>query len=329
MIEVGLMIDLRNPPQWRRPWSRLYAQTLEQVENAERLGAASVWTSEHHFFEDGYLSQPLTLAAALAARTRTMRIGTAVLLAPLRSALQIAEEAAIVDLVSGGRLDLGLGAGYRLPEFEAFGGDFARRFSTLRERIREIRALLASGRVMPPPVQDPLPVWFGAGSPKAARGAGRMGLPLLNVSPDLAGPYLDGLSEGGHASGTGRMAGLLNWLITDDPERAWARARPHIQYQWDSYGRYGVEGLGVEAPPPIDVEAMRTPRPDGGPPFLGAFTPDQAASMIGEIARHGPVESVHFWNSMAGLPDDLAQRHVELVCTKLRSALESLGRARE
>jgi alkanesulfonate monooxygenase SsuD/methylene tetrahydromethanopterin reductase-like flavin-dependent oxidoreductase (luciferase family) len=319
------MVDLRNPPRWRRPWDRLYGQTLEQVEEAERLGASSVWTSEHHFFEDGYLSQPLTFASALAARTKKMRIGTAVLLAPLRTPLQIAEEAAVVDLVSGGRLDLGLGAGYRQPEFAAFGADLGSRFATLRQRVREVRDLLASGRVTPPPIQDPLPIWFGAGAAKAARYAGRMGLPLLNVWSEVAGPYLEGLREGGHPPDTGRMAGLLNLLIADDPEEAWVRARPHIEYQWNSYASYGVEGLGVDPPPPIDAEAMRQPRADGCPPFLGAFTPEQAAPMIGELARHGPVESVFFWASMAGMPDDLARRHVELVCTKLRSALEQIG----
>ncbi len=325
MIEVGLMLDMRNPPRWRRPWDRFYAQTLELVEEAECLGARSVWTSEHHFFEDGYLPQPLTLASALAARTKAMRIGTAILVAPLRSALQIAEEAAVVDLVSGGRLDLGLGAGYRLPEFEAFGADHCGRFATLRRRVQEVQELLAGGHVTPPAIQDPLPIWFGAGAAKAARYAGRMGLPLLNAWSEVAEPYLEGLREGGHDPRTGRMAGLLNLLIADDPEEAWARARSHIEYQWNSYGRYGVEGLGVDPPPPIDAEAMRKPRADGCPPFLGAFTPEQAASMIAALARRGPVESVHFWASMAGLPDDLARRHVELVCTRLRAALESVG----
>jgi alkanesulfonate monooxygenase SsuD/methylene tetrahydromethanopterin reductase-like flavin-dependent oxidoreductase (luciferase family) len=228
VIEVGLMLDMRNPPAWRRPWDRLYAQTLEQVEEAERLGATSVWTSEHHFFEDGYLPQPLTFAAALAARTKTMRIGTAILLAPLRPAVQIAEEAAVVDLVSGGRLDLGLGAGYRQPEFEAFGADREARFATLRERVEQVRELLEGGRVTPPPVQNPLPIWFGAGSPVAARRAGRKGLPQLNGRSEVGGPYQEGLREGGQPPGTGRMAGLLNLLNADDPDEAWARARPHF-----------------------------------------------------------------------------------------------------
>src|SRR5258708_6520929 len=69
-MKVGLYFDLRNPPRWRRSWSRTYGFTLEMCEEAERLGADSVWFSEHHLFEDGYLPQPLIMAAAAAARTR-------------------------------------------------------------------------------------------------------------------------------------------------------------------------------------------------------------------------------------------------------------------
>src|SRR5581483_3104022 len=112
-VRIGLYLDLRNPPAWRCPWPVHYARSLEWIEEAERRGAGSIWLSEHHFFEDGYLPQPLTFAAAVAARTRRVHIGTAVYLAALRPAVQVAEEAAVVDLLSGGRLELGLGAGYR------------------------------------------------------------------------------------------------------------------------------------------------------------------------------------------------------------------------
>src|SRR3954468_9174984 len=125
-MRVGIYTDLRNPPPWRRDWAGHYARVLDRIVEAERLGAGSVWLSEHHLFEDGYLPQPLTFAAAIAARTSRMRIGTAVLLAPLRPAGQIAEEAAIVDLVSEGRLELGLGSGYLPDEFAAYGADHGR-----------------------------------------------------------------------------------------------------------------------------------------------------------------------------------------------------------
>ena len=156
-MRVGIWADLRNPPQWRRPWHDHYSWTLDVICEAERLGARSVWLSEHHFFEDGYLPQPLTFAAAIAARTRIIRIGTAVLLAPLRHPLQLAEEAATVDILSDGRLDLGLGTGYRRPEFAAFGASRARRYEVFEEMVQQLRDLW-SRTTVPTPIQDPLPL---------------------------------------------------------------------------------------------------------------------------------------------------------------------------
>src|SRR5206468_3662851 len=169
LVDVGVYFDLRNPPGWRRDWSRLYGFTLEMCEEAERLGARTVWLSEHHMFEDGYLTQPFTFAAAIAARTSRIRIGTAVVLAPLRPAVQIAEEAVVVDIVSGGRVDVGLGAGYRVPEFELFGADIGRRYTTTDSRARELRQIWSDERMMPPPVQDRTPIWMGYQGPQGAR----------------------------------------------------------------------------------------------------------------------------------------------------------------
>src|SRR4051794_40918956 len=128
MVQVGLFYDLRNPPGWQRPWRDFYPQMLDRIVAAEELGCDAAWFTEHHFFEDGYLTQPLTFAAAVAARTKRMRVGTGIVLGALRRPVQLAEEAVVVDLISGGRVELGIGAGYRIPEYEAFGQDLAKRF---------------------------------------------------------------------------------------------------------------------------------------------------------------------------------------------------------
>ena len=132
-MKVGLYFDLRNPREWQQDWSRLYGFALEMCEEAERLGLDSIWVTEHHLFDDGYLTQPLTFLAAVAARTKRVRLGTAIMLAALRPAVQIAEEATVVDILSGGRLDLGLGAGYRIPEFQLYGADIEQRYITSRQ----------------------------------------------------------------------------------------------------------------------------------------------------------------------------------------------------
>src|SRR5207247_1723546 len=124
-----------------------------------------------------------TFAAAIAARTSRVRIGTAVNLLPLHSAIELAEQIALVDVISEGRVEPGFGVGYRKPEYRAFDGDFKRRYGVFAERVREIRALWgetpgAERTVTPPPVQQPIPMWAGVGGPMGARMAGRLGLGL-------------------------------------------------------------------------------------------------------------------------------------------------------
>jgi alkanesulfonate monooxygenase SsuD/methylene tetrahydromethanopterin reductase-like flavin-dependent oxidoreductase (luciferase family) len=320
-VRIGIYLDLRNPPQWQRPWAEHYARSLELCEEADRLGAGSVWLSEHHFFEDGYLPQPLTFAAAVAARTTRVRIGTAVLLAALRHPVQIVEEATIVDLVSNGRLDLGVGAGYRVPEYAAFGLDVRDRYALTEARIREITRLLAEQSVTPPPVQQPLPLWGGFLGPRGARLAGRLGIGLLAVDRALFEAYVEGLDESGHDASAARLAGMFNLVVADDPESAWPRIAPHLSYQWDTYNRYMVEGTGQPEPRPIDPERWRTPGRDGSPPRFQVLTPDAAAQFLRERAEGLPVEQIYLWASVAGMPDDLVARHVELVSATLAPLL--------
>jgi alkanesulfonate monooxygenase SsuD/methylene tetrahydromethanopterin reductase-like flavin-dependent oxidoreductase (luciferase family) len=322
-VNIGVWFDLRNPPAWRQDPARLYGFTLELCEEAERLGADSVWFSEHHGFEDGYLPQPLTFAAAAAARTTRVRIGTGVLVAPLRKTPQLAEEAAVVDIISGGRLDLGLGAGYRVPEFELFGADLAARYTTLDQQVKELRRLWGAGGLTPAPVQDRLPIWLGYQGPKGARRAGRMGEGLLTVAPSSWPHYRDGLAEGGHDPATARMSGGIQGCVTDDPERDWPLVAPHIAYNQDSYRRYMVEGTDNPVPRPVDPERLRSRQPDGRPLSYFLFgTPEEVAAAIRDYVGEAPVQTVWLGGSIAGFPEDMAVRHVQTICTQLRPLLE-------
>ena len=103
-VKVGYQLDFRNPPGSTLSFRDLYRESLAQVEAAERLGFDSIWLTEHHFTDDGYLPALMPAAAAIAARTTRVTIGTYVLLAPFYHPLKLAEDAAFVDVVSGGRL---------------------------------------------------------------------------------------------------------------------------------------------------------------------------------------------------------------------------------
>ena len=174
----------------------------------EALGFDTVWLTEHHFIDDDYLPSVLTMAAAVAARTSRVTIGTAVLLLPLHDPIRVAEDAAVVDVLSDGRLRLGLGIGYKLEEFEAFGVDRRARPSLLEEGIEIIRGAWADGPfshhgrhrsfddldVTPKPVQRPGPqIWLAGRAPVPVARAATVGDGLIVVGgPDLYREYHDG-----------------------------------------------------------------------------------------------------------------------------------------
>src|SRR3954462_15866482 len=179
-MNVGIYFDLRNSPAWPQDPVHLYGSTLELCEEADALNCHSIWLSEHHLFDDGYLPQPLTFAAAVAARTKRARLGTAIVIAPLHHPAELAEQSAIVDLLSNGRLDLGLGAGYRVPEFDFFDADIGHRYGTTDDCARQLRKLWDVAT--PAPAQARLPIWMGYQGPKGAVRSGRLGEGLLSAS---------------------------------------------------------------------------------------------------------------------------------------------------
>jgi len=107
--KFGLWYDFRNSAQWRQPPDRLYSEILDQIAWGENNGFDDVWLSEHHFIEDGYLPSILPAAAAIAARANRIRIASGVLLMPFHNPIRLAEDIATVDVISGGRFELGVG----------------------------------------------------------------------------------------------------------------------------------------------------------------------------------------------------------------------------
>jgi alkanesulfonate monooxygenase SsuD/methylene tetrahydromethanopterin reductase-like flavin-dependent oxidoreductase (luciferase family) len=317
-MRVGLMFDLRTFPGERV--DRTYDFTLEICEAADRLGIGGLWMSEHHLFDDGYLPQPLVFAAAVAVRTERARVGTAVLNALLRPAVDIAEQAAIVDAISGGRLELGLGAGYRQVEADLYGAGFAHRFEATDERVREIRRIWADGEVKPGPVQTRPSIWLGYQGPRGARRAGRLGENLLSLKPGLLGPYVEGLEEGGHEVSSARIGGPVMGYVSEDPEADWPAVSRSLARQYDSYNRHAVIGTDSPLPPPIDPERWRVARREGEPPCFVLETPEGMADHLRERFAGAPVEHVLFWARPGDLDERTAHAHV-LALARLQELL--------
>lgn len=120
-IDCGFLFPFRNPPFDRREWAQLYQDDMDLAAYSESLGLDHIWLTEHHFVDDGYSPSLLPIATALAARTSVIRIGTFVLLLPLHRTVTLAEDIATADLISGGRMDIGVGLGYRVGEFDGMG----------------------------------------------------------------------------------------------------------------------------------------------------------------------------------------------------------------
>jgi alkanesulfonate monooxygenase SsuD/methylene tetrahydromethanopterin reductase-like flavin-dependent oxidoreductase (luciferase family) len=310
-MRVGVYFDMRDARDGSSTADQ-YARTLDVCVLAEELGAGSVWLSEHHGFADGYLPQPLVLAAAIAAKTATLRVGTAVLLAPLRPAALIAEEAAIVDQISAGRLDLGLGAGYRPAEFRLYDSDPERPLDQLFRRVAEIRGLLADRAVTPGTAQQPLPIWLGCNGPVGAYRAGRTGEGLLSVRRKLLPEYLRGRADAGRPEDGGRMSGPVNVFLTDEPERdapvvalAYARMR-------DNYAReagHQPADAGSTDPASLLERGLA-----GGQSGLLVARPDDAAREITRYFAGLPVDTIFTWSHVPGVPAELSDRHLELWC---------------
>src|SRR5436305_793789 len=118
-MNFGTFLLMQSPSA--RPSEEIFARGFEMAQAAETLGFRSVWLADHHFSTYGYLSRPAQLATFMAAKTTTLRVGTAVIVVPLHHPLIVAEEIATLDLLAGGRVDIGLGRGYQHYEFERMG----------------------------------------------------------------------------------------------------------------------------------------------------------------------------------------------------------------
>jgi probable F420-dependent oxidoreductase len=310
-LSFGYLYDFRNPPQWRKPWEALYAETLDVIAETERLGFDGAWLPEHHLAEDGYLPSPLTALAAVAARTSRMRIGTGVALAPLYNPVRFATDAALVDILSNGRLDLGLAIGYRKRETAAFGVDFTKRGARFDEFLQIVTRLWAGETVdfegkhfqiqgallRPPAPRGRIPLYIGGFAEKAMDRVARYGQGYIG-SPDVCDLYAAKLVEQGKDVNSARIRVTgLTVVVARDPEAAMAELAPHFLHVNNTYGEFFAEdqALGMAGMKPQTLDEYKASGE------LQILTPDAAIAMFKEMQARMPIE--HFMMAMPpGLP---------------------------
>jgi alkanesulfonate monooxygenase SsuD/methylene tetrahydromethanopterin reductase-like flavin-dependent oxidoreductase (luciferase family) len=331
-MKFGLWYDFRNPPRWHQPYEVLYRENLEQIAAAEGLGFESVWLSEHHATDDGYLPSTFAMLAAIAMQAHTLRIGTAILLAPFQHPIRFAEDAAVVDQLSGGRLELGLGLGYRATEFEVLGVPRSERGSRTEELV-EIARLAWNGEpfthtgrhwrfddihVTPPSQQaGGPPLWLGGSTPAAARRAGRLGchfMPDALVSSDVIDVYRRALEEHGHEPS--RLLVAVNPAIytCEDPDQGWHEVKEHFLYAYNGYRRWYAESGEATAPPLDDADALPRER------YL-VGTPDQVVAAIRTLHERVPFDRLFFWARPPGLSIEKSTQAVELFAREVMTRL--------
>jgi alkanesulfonate monooxygenase SsuD/methylene tetrahydromethanopterin reductase-like flavin-dependent oxidoreductase (luciferase family) len=321
----GVLHDFRQPLPHRQSYSTYYGECMDEVEEADRLGFSCAWLSEHHGMADGFLPSPLTMAAALAARTTRIELGTCILVLPLHHPLRVAEDAAIVDLVSSGRLVLGVGQGYAAHEFAAFGVDRRSRAVRLEESIRVIRRAWDEGRTgfagqtwrlpdgaFAPRPERRVPILVGAVAERAVDRAVRCadGLIVYCGARDDLLPRADLLARVLDRRRRPRedfrfvATGIVH--VDDDADRAWSEAAPGIAYLEGELARHA----DAEEPAALRREDY----------LVG--TPAEVADDLIELHRKTGFDHFAGWARLPGLSHERALSSLRLLAERVIPEVE-------
>lgn len=286
-MKVGIIQGVRNHPAKPYPLEQVYKDFISDALLAEELGFDFSWYGEHHNRPCQWTPSPMIVAAAVAAKTKRLRVGTSIICLPFHDPLRIAEDVAVLDIVSGGRFDFGIGVGSQYEEFETFGIDSKEKNGRMWEGIEFIeRCFYEKGMFShegkyykfpnvtftTKPVQNPVPIWAGVMGPKNVDHAAKNGYNLLAGGSQQ---YDEALKKYGRNPADYGVAPMLHLAIAETTEAAWDASLEGLHYFMNFYAlRKQLDG---SIPPPsaeITREMIREGR---------MFVPGEKGACVGSV----------------------------------------------
>ena len=318
---------------------RFYREALEEVVLGEELGFDSVWMEEHHGLKDHYWPSPLMVLAGFATRTERVQLGTDVVVLPFYHPTKVAEDAAMLDVISNGRVTLGVAIGYRPDEFAMLGTKLERRGARFEEQIQIMRRLwteetvtfdgqfyqLDNVRLEPKPVQPGGPqLWIGAWGPLGMKRSAQLADawvpgPTANLDKLLSArhTYHQELRAAGKDPAQVPAPLTREVVIAETPERAWELAERHLLVNYrDEYGggTWSHPLIGAEDTTPVDrLEAIAQDR------FV-IGTPDQCIRHIQRFRETFGVDHLICRLYFPGMPHEHIMQELRLLAREVMPA---------
>jgi probable F420-dependent oxidoreductase len=312
---------------------RYYREALEEVTRAEELGFDSVWMEEHHSVTNHYWPSPLTVLAGFATRTSRMTLGTDIVVAAFHHPVRLAEDVAMLDVMSGGRFVLGIAIGYKPDEFALYGVDLEKRGARFEEQLAIMQGLWTQeqiqfkgtyyalqGRLEPKPVQQPHPpVWIGGWGDITLRRAATMADnwipgPTADLKRLLAGrkQFLERRTAAGRAAPT-EWPLTRDVIIADSDKRARELAEEHIMVAYRREYAGGWRHPFIDSSIATDLERLMEDRF-----IIGG--PEQCIAKIRRFVEQYGMTHLICRTFFPGMPHAHIMREIELISREVMPA---------
>lgn len=330
MLRFGMLHLLENPSG--KTEHQIVGEQIAILRAAEDLGFDSVWPAEHHFSEYGYCVSTGLMLAALAQVTTRIRLGTGIVVLPFHNPIRVAEEFALLDLMSDGRVDFGIGRGYQPHEFRGYGVDQTKSRGIFNEAIEIIQQAWTEERVnfsgvhfrfqdvtvRPKPLQKPHPpIWMAALSPESFVQAGRKGFNLLcapvfgfggKSGLDSIDAYRKALRDAGYDPSSRQIAALCMLYVSESREQAARDFADPVIWYYRTFSKYIAPPPG-EAPvktyePYVATRDLAAAVTWEQLQSLGAVicgTPEEATERIADLQRTLGFTTLLCWTRLGGL----------------------------